>query len=33
MIEHRKLTDSTHFKQNVNVTIGYTFFSKKPGKR
>jgi len=33
LIEHRKLTDSTHFKQNVNVTIGYSFFSPKPGKR
>jgi outer membrane beta-barrel protein len=27
LIEHRKLTDSTHLKQNVNVVIGYTVFS------
>jgi outer membrane beta-barrel protein len=27
LVEHRNLTDSTHFKQNVDVTVGYSFLS------
>ena len=30
LIEHRSITDTTHFKQNSNVTVGYTWFSPKP---
>lgn len=30
LVEHRALTDSTHFKQNANVSIGYTVFSPMP---
>lgn len=33
MIERRKLTASTHFKQNANVTVGFTMMSPVKGKR
>lgn len=34
MVEHRQLTDTTHFKQVVNLTVGYTMLSKpKAGRR
>ena len=33
MIERRKLTQSTHFKQNANVSVGFTMMSPVKGKR
>ena len=33
MIERRKLTASTHFKQNANITVGFTMLSPVKGKR
>ena len=33
LIERRKLTQSTHFKQNANVTVGFSMLSKVKGKR
>lgn len=32
LVEHRKLTDSTHFKQNANLMIGYSILSKPKAK-
>ncbi|MBN2798100.1 MAG: outer membrane beta-barrel domain-containing protein [Deltaproteobacteria bacterium] len=29
MVEHRSLTDTTHLKQNVNLTVGYTLLSPR----
>ncbi len=30
LVEKRSLTGTTHFKQNVNLTVGYTLLSKMP---
>ena len=32
LIEHRKLTDNTYFKQNANVLVGWTIFTEGPGE-
>ena len=33
LIERRKLTQTTHFKQNANITIGFTMLSAVKEKR
>ena len=33
LIEYRKITQSTEFKQNANVTVGLTTLSKRPERR
>jgi outer membrane beta-barrel protein len=33
LIERRKLTSSTHFKQNANLTVGFSMLSPVKGKR